>query len=104
VTTSGRATAAMGVDIGLVMGEIGLSTCLVGECRGVSSCSCSSSTSIKFGTPFDTTGAKAIGAATAGSAVVVGAAGMGVAVGAAEEVGVGGFFIPKSRRSRSTAW
>ena len=105
VITSGRATAAMGVDIGLVVGEIGFSTCLVGDCRGVSSCSCSSSTSIRFGTPFETTGAKAIGAATAGSVVVVGAAaGMAVAVGAADEVGVGGFFIPKSRRSRSTAW
>jgi hypothetical protein len=102
VTTSGRETAATGVDIGLGVGEIGLSTCVVGECRGVSSCS--SSTSIKFGTPFETTGAKATGAAAAGSVVEAGVAGIVVAVGAEGEVGLGGFFIPKSRRSRSTAW
>lgn len=102
VTTSGFETAeGVETDAGLTTaGDVGVSnTCLVGECKGVSSCS--SSTSFKFGTPFEMTGAKAIGAVvTTGP----GAAGIVVDIGAAGEVGLGGFFIPKSLKSRSTAW
>jgi hypothetical protein len=84
-------------ELGVGRGIIGL----VGECEGVPSCS--SSTSIKFGAPFDRTGAKATGATLTGATAAV-AAGMVVGVGAVGDVGLGGFFIPKSLRSRSTAW
>lgn len=104
VTTSDLDTA-VGVEFGLAMGDIGVSNaCLVGECEGVSSCS--SSTSIRFGTPFEITGANAMGAVVGASTAAragAWAAGILAEEGAAGEAGLGGFFIPISRKSRSTA-